>query len=92
LFRTGFAVVEFLETNEVELVPGSWLKDKKTCLWPSEWKSTKISTAIRQKATPDDSFNAIRVKILYETGKYVLKIYKIVYMIIGFYIFAHFYC
>jgi hypothetical protein len=29
LFRTGFAVVEFMETSAVEMVPGSWLKDKK---------------------------------------------------------------
>lgn len=72
LFRTGFAVVEFMETSEVELVPGFWFKDKKTCLWPSEWKFAKIATAIRQKAAYDDSFNAIRVKLLYETGKYTM--------------------
>ena len=68
---TGFAVVEFMETSAVELVPGSWLKDKKTCLWPSEWKFAKIATVIGQKAAPDDSFNAIRVKLLYETDSYL---------------------
>jgi hypothetical protein len=41
--------VEFLDNNEVEIIPTtcSWLvKGRTKCVWPTEWKPTRISNVI----------------------------------------------
>ena len=62
-------MVEFLDTNEIEVVPSSWLiNDGKKCVWPINWKPTRISNAVRLRESPDNTFNAFKVKVLYDTG------------------------
>ena len=69
IFSSGYAVVEFVDNNEVEIIPTSWLvKDRKKCVWPNQWKPTRISNAVRQKHPPDYTFTTFKIKVLYETG------------------------
>lgn len=71
LFRPvyGFAVVEFTEEKEVEVVPVKWLStDMKICFWPAFKTQAKLRMAVLQMVNPTDSFLPLPVKVLYQTG------------------------
>ena len=62
-----FAVVQFVGGNFVEAVPLSWLRENEMmCLWPPHRFPNR---AIRSSEPPQDSWEAIAVKVLYRTGK-----------------------
>ena len=83
LHRKDYAVVEFLDTNEIEIIPSCWLlKDGKKCVWPNNWKPSRISNAVKLKDSPDDTFTAFKVKVLYDTGKllYICSSFFLLYL------------
>lgn len=64
-----YAVVEFTEENQVEVVPAKWLStDQKQCFWPINKSSDKVNMAIKQLVTPTADFKPFPVKVLYQTG------------------------
>nr|XP_034306223.1 uncharacterized protein LOC117680343 isoform X2 [Crassostrea gigas] len=67
-----YAVVEFTDTNEVELVPVSWItSDKKECFWPNFRSTSKQKMAVRQGMLPNSTeFKKFVVKIMYQTKDY----------------------
>jgi len=70
-----FKIVEFLETREVELVPGAWVKDNE-CLWPA-LKGKALETAIKLKVNPEPSWMPWTVRQMFTTGMYTVYIFVV---------------
>ncbi|XP_077512760.1 uncharacterized protein LOC144123921 [Amblyomma americanum] len=51
----AYAIVEFLHHEEVEVVPLSWIDDRK-CAWPDHAKGDRIVSLVRKAAPPDSSW------------------------------------
>uniref|UniRef100_A0A667YNN4 Uncharacterized protein n=1 Tax=Myripristis murdjan TaxID=586833 RepID=A0A667YNN4_9TELE len=64
-----FKIVEFLETNEVELVPGAWVKDN-VCLWPA-LRGKALETAIKQQVSPGPDWMTWNIRVMFTTGMYM---------------------
>ncbi|XP_056611022.1 uncharacterized protein LOC130427520 [Triplophysa dalaica] len=64
-----FYIVEFLETQEVEVVPALWVADE-ICQWPDRYKADELVRAIRSKEQPGHTWDAFRVRILYRAANY----------------------
>ncbi|XP_071059130.1 uncharacterized protein [Pseudochaenichthys georgianus] len=62
-----FHIVEFLETQEVEVVPALWVADD-TCQWPAHYKHDDLIKAIRNEEQPEHIWDAFSVRILYTAG------------------------
>lgn len=63
-------IVEFLETQEVEVVPALWVADE-ICQWPDRYKADELVRAIRSKEQPGHTWDAFRVRILYTAGMHI---------------------
>lgn len=72
-----FHIVEFLETQEVEVVPALWVADD-TCQWPAHYKHDDLIKAIRNEEQPEHIWDAFSVRILYTAGM------QITYLLWGF--------
>ncbi len=65
-----FHIVEFLETEEVEVVPALWVADG-VCQWPSLYKLDELVKAIRNEEPPGSAWDAFSVRIIYTAGMHV---------------------
>lgn len=65
-----FHIVEFLETQEVEVVPALWVADN-ICQWPAHYKSDELVKAIRNEEQPGHTWDAFSVRILYTAGMHI---------------------
>lgn len=63
-----FVLVEFLKTNDVAVIPSSWLVSKDKALWPPYLSSTRINNAVRNRDSPCTEWTKYSVKIMYESG------------------------
>ncbi|XP_041860453.1 uncharacterized protein LOC121651978 [Melanotaenia boesemani] len=64
-----FYIVEFYETQEVEVVPAAWVADD-VCQWPSYYKPEELVKAVKNAEQPGSSWEEFRVRILYKAAKY----------------------
>ncbi|KAI4830994.1 hypothetical protein KUCAC02_002595, partial [Chaenocephalus aceratus] len=64
-----FHIVEFLETQEVEVVPALWVADD-TYQWPAHYKHDDLIKAIRNEEQPEHIWDAFSVRILYTAANY----------------------
>lgn len=65
-----YAVVEFTDGLEVEVIPSAWLTDnKKKAYWPMWRNMTKVQSAIKQCLKPEADFMCLDIRVLYESGK-----------------------
>ena len=64
----SFVLVEFLMTNDVAVIPSSWLVSKDKALWPPYHASTRINNAVRNRDSPSTEWTKYSVKIMYESG------------------------
>ena len=55
-----FYIVEFHETQEVEVVPAAWVTDD-VCQWPSHYKPDEMAKAIKNEEQPEYSWEEYRV-------------------------------
>ena len=62
-----FHIVEFLETQEVEVVPALWVANQ-VCQWPSHYKPDELAKAIRREEQPGHMWDAFSVRIVYTAG------------------------
>lgn len=67
-----FYIVEFLATQEVEVVPAVWVQDE-TCQWPAHYRSDELLKAIRSEEKPGHTWDAYNVRILYTAGMFIKK-------------------
>lgn len=65
-----FHIVEFLETQEVEVVPALWVADE-ICQWPAHYKPDELVKAIRSQEQPGHRWDAFHVRILYTAGMHI---------------------
>lgn len=65
-----FVLVEFLKTNDVAVIPSSWLVSKDKALWPPYLSSTRINNAVRNRDSPCTEWTKYSVKIMYESDTY----------------------
>ena len=59
-----FHIVEFLETQEVEVGPALWVANQ-VCQWPSHYKPDELAKAIRLEEQPGHMWDAFSVQIVY---------------------------
>lgn len=67
-----FKVVLFLESEEVEVVPASWVLERdgeSVCYWPPYTRSSDFLKAVRQLKPREENMGSHKVHCLYETGK-----------------------
>ncbi len=69
-----FYIVEFLETQEVEVVPALWV-EKEICQWPAQYRRDKLVKAIRSEEQPGHTWDAYCVRILYKAGMHITYYY-----------------
>ena len=65
-----FYIVEFYETQEVEVVPEGWVTDD-ICQWPSYYKPEELVKAVKNAEQPGSSWEEFGVRILYKAGIHV---------------------
>lgn len=69
-----FAVVEWMETKEVSVIPASWLIHNDSGilgLWPpSTMKSTKREKAVKKMVEPESSWSKFPVRIIRNEGNF----------------------
>lgn len=65
-----FYIVEFYETQEVEVVPAAWVADD-VCQWPTYYKPDELAKAIKNEEQPGDLWEEYRVRILYKAGMHI---------------------
>uniref|UniRef100_A0A9J7ZVN5 DUF4806 domain-containing protein n=1 Tax=Cyprinus carpio carpio TaxID=630221 RepID=A0A9J7ZVN5_CYPCA len=63
-----FHIVSFLETNEVEVVPSSWV-DGDQCVWP-RLRGESLTKAVKLAMKPKKEWKIFKVKLLYTTDNY----------------------
>lgn len=62
-----YAVVLFTQTNEVEVIPTSWLSvDHKVAFWPPYKDTEKAKSAVINKSEADETW-----------GEYLVSVFKI---------------
>lgn len=67
--KLKYAVVEFTEEDEVEVVPVGWLADGgNKCNWPNIRSTAKISSLIKADVAPKDDFKLLPIRVLAKTG------------------------
>ncbi|XP_028254481.1 uncharacterized protein LOC114453560 [Parambassis ranga] len=64
-----YSVVEFLQTQEVELVPAQWISDGH-CYWPGSLRGMALHLAIKNRTEPEDSWDQWEVRTLFTTESY----------------------
>lgn len=58
---------EFLDDNSVAVVPNNWIiEEGKKCLWPSKFKATKRTLAVKNAVAPSKEFVALSVRVMYK--------------------------
>ena len=63
-------IVDFIERNEVDIVPDNWISTNRTrCYWPSYKTSGRIKQAVIAREEPDDNYTAYKCKVIYHSGK-----------------------
>lgn len=60
-----FSIVEFLESDEVSLVPTKWISGG-NCKWPPPPQDP--SKAIKKNVDPGNSWNLFKIRVLKTTG------------------------
>lgn len=69
--KLKYAVVEFTEEDEVEVVPVGWLADGgNKCNWPNIRSTAKISSLIKADVAPKDDFKLLPIRVLAKTADY----------------------
>jgi len=73
-----YAVVIFLETDDVEVVANNWLTVNAVsirCAWPTYRSPDRIARAIREMEVPSDNWLRYDVRILQKYGELPSKMY-----------------
>lgn len=65
-----YALVEFTDGLEEEVIPSAWLtENKKKAYWPTWRNMTKVQSAIKQRLKPRADYMCLDIRVLYESGK-----------------------
>ena len=75
-----YAVVEFLDSHDVAVVPMIWVSASPdglmTCQWPTTKAPTKLKSLVETRsALETGKFDVYDCRILYSTGKFHYKRY-----------------
>ena len=67
----GYTVIEFCESNLVDIIPTNWcISDEEDfCLWPSKKLSSKAQKMAKDRAAPDAKWDEYKIRILGKAGK-----------------------
>jgi len=79
-----YAVVVFIETDDVEVVPSNWLivdGDLIRCAWPPYRSQDRIAKSIREMELPSDNWLRYDVRILQKYGKLMYCVSKLCYFL-----------
>ena len=68
--RNGaFAVVHFIDTEEVEVVPSGWILSKNKACWPPFKSAVATTKAIKESLEPSDIWPKHSIRVLCACGK-----------------------
>lgn len=65
-----FYVVEFSDTQDVAVIPSTWLEGRDEALWPNYLSTTRINNAVVSKELPKSEWKKYSIKIMYKSGEY----------------------
>lgn len=68
----SYAIVEFLATKEVEIVPGSWVSNTQ-CRWPDHVKAEKASRMVKKQTPPQESWKCFEISLKGLFGTYMFQ-------------------
>ncbi|KAK2907116.1 hypothetical protein Q8A67_006101 [Cirrhinus molitorella] len=63
-----YHIVSFVDTEEVDVVPATWVKNG-VCLWPP-YKDEEVQRATKCLEQPQESWSAYKVQIMYTANNY----------------------
>ena len=69
----SFAAVKFIDSDEVEAVPSSWLKSSSSgtvCSWPPYKSTTRLTHAITTCEQRTDDWEMYEAQIIRHCGEY----------------------
>jgi len=67
-----YAVVVFIETDDVEVVANNWLMvngESIRCAWPPYRSADRIAKSIREMEMPSDAWSRYDVRVLQKYGE-----------------------
>lgn len=83
LYLAMYLVVEFIDSNDVAIIPSTWKISLYEAWWPPYHSSTRIYTATRNKEIPKEGWSKYSIKIMYESGMCVW--FYVLYLCIFYY-------
>lgn len=63
-----FAIVHFVLTNDVAVIPTSWIVLKNEAWWPPYKSSTRIMTAVMNAETVGSTWPKYQIRVIKEYG------------------------
>ncbi|XP_065673707.1 uncharacterized protein LOC136090751 [Hydra vulgaris] len=68
----AYAVIEFCETNQVEVISTNWfvLDQEEFCLWPPKKLSTKAQKMAKNRVAPDAQWDEFEIRVLGKAATY----------------------
>ena len=64
-----FCVVEFLDTNELAVVPPLWMQENDSmCIWPPYKQPIKINKAVINCESPGCGWKEFKIRYRYKAG------------------------
>lgn len=65
-----YILVEFVDDQEVAVVPDNWLDGNQCAVWPTHFKQgRRLEIAVRTKLTPGEDWPSFPIKVLYKNGE-----------------------
>ncbi|XP_065640395.1 uncharacterized protein LOC124819379 [Hydra vulgaris] len=66
------AVVEFCDSNQVEIISTNWFvsSEEEFCLWPPKKLSTKAQKMAKNRVAPDAQWDAFKIRVLGKAASY----------------------
>ncbi|XP_071095074.1 uncharacterized protein [Haliotis cracherodii] len=64
-------IVKFLKSDEIGLIPDTWLEGDRFCYWPKYKNSNQMDRAVKSSVEPDkDTWKIYEISIMYKNASY----------------------
>jgi len=66
-----YLVVEYLDGNELAVIPDNWLDGTKCAVWPPYKSTARIMNAVTQREVPGENWKSLPIRELYRSRKFI---------------------
>ena len=71
----NYSIVEFVEESTVEIIPSSWIKDKKTALWPKGIVPSILKRYLKNHTEPSADWSLVNIRVLGQAGIFIFYLF-----------------